>query len=88
MAKAVLCPVCNGSGQYEYSSYSNGTSAIKTISQPCHGCNGKGWVEVAEEPQPYYIDPIYPYTWWSNYNGGVFYTFTVSGDTDEVSKEE
>lgn len=38
--RAVRCPVCNGSGKY------NG--------ETCHGCGGKGWVEVHGN---------YPYPW-------------------------
>ena len=48
--KAVLCPVCNGAG--------------KVKEETCHGCGGKGWVEVRGEggsspfPQkPYYPEP-------------------------------
>ena len=34
MSKADLCPVCEGSGEY--------------IGEKCHGCQGKGWVNVPE----------------------------------------
>jgi len=37
MAHAEKCPLCKGAG----------TVKEKT----CHGCNGKGWVTVAEEPE-------------------------------------
>jgi len=46
--KAVICPVCNGKG----------TICDHEIGMPlylhptcptCHGCNGKGWVEVQDE---------------------------------------
>jgi len=40
--KAVLCPVCNGSGTYHY-------PLSQVTNQICHGCEGKGWVEVGEE---------------------------------------
>lgn len=62
MAKAVLCPVCSGSGKYE--------------SNVCHGCGGKGWVEVSDEhgyliypyPYPYpYPYLVYPEPWYSSY---------------------
>ena len=33
--KAQLCPVCHGSGKY--------------TGDKCHGCNGKGWVQVPED---------------------------------------
>jgi hypothetical protein len=41
MSKAIICPVCEGSGI---------TQAIGIAqSTPCHGCGGRGWVEVSEE---------------------------------------
>ena len=36
MSRAVSCPVCLTKGKYE--------------DKVCHGCNGKGWVEVRDEP--------------------------------------
>jgi len=40
---AVKCPVCNGEGKIrEY--YKDST--IPYQDRNCHGCNGKGWVEV------------------------------------------
>ena len=51
MAKAVICPVCGGTGKYK-KAFS--TEEEKT----CHGCNSKGWVEVADD---YYWYPSYPY---------------------------
>lgn len=33
--RAQGCPVCNKSGKYE--------------GKTCHGCNGKGWVQVPED---------------------------------------
>jgi hypothetical protein len=46
--KAVICPVCNGTGKYFTDKW-----------DACHGCNGKGWVEVHEEQSIY---PYYPWT--------------------------
>ena len=34
MAHAQTCPICGGSGK---------------LPDVCHGCGGKGWVEVADE---------------------------------------
>ena len=34
MAKAQLCPVCQGEGKYK--------------GKKCHGCDGRGWVQVRE----------------------------------------
>ena len=51
--QAVRCPVCNGSGKYE--------------DKPCHGCNGKGWVEVHDSHYPYPWKPWpspHPWTPW------------------------
>jgi len=51
--KAVLCPVCNGTGKYKERDYHV---------QDCHGCEGFGWVEVEEYPYdyiPYYPPTIY-----------------------------
>lgn len=56
---AVICPVCNGKGQFNSDSIGTGVN-LKT----CHGCGGKGWVAVSEDipyfaggiPQPF-IDP-------------------------------
>lgn len=40
---ADICPVCGGSGRYkEYIGYSNCTYSERQ----CHGCGGKGWVEL------------------------------------------
>ena len=51
MSEAVLCPVCVGSGFTPTPGY---TSCTKQ----CHGCNGKGWVEVGGDaewwPSPEY----------------------------------
>ena len=49
--KAVLCPVCNGTG--------------KVKKKTCYGCDGKGWVEVKEDfprPRPY-PDDWNPWKW-------------------------
>jgi len=43
--KAVLCPVCSGSGRV-YGFYG---STFSWPDETCYGCNGKGWVEVSEE---------------------------------------
>lgn len=44
--KAVKCPVCDGSGR---------TSKMfdsSTNTKECHGCNGKGWVEIGSDAEP------------------------------------
>lgn len=65
MSKAVTCPVCNGTGKITKTTVG---VAGGTFEVDCHGCGGKGWVEVAEgiyPMYPYYINPAYP-----SYHGG------------------
>jgi len=47
MSKAVLCPVCGGTGKVTPQTdwKSNAIPQPKT----CHGCSGKGWVEVGKQ---------------------------------------
>jgi len=43
------CPICYGRGRLPI--YDGSTQPIVlrfATKQPCHGCGGKGWVEVAE----------------------------------------
>mgnify|MGYP001581684880 CR=1 FL=1 len=53
MAKAVLCPVCKGFGKVVANRDPNSSAADERTNY-CHGCGGKGWVEVdrlsAEQP--------------------------------------
>ena len=46
MAHAEKCPVCNGEGKLP----SDGSSTSSAIKTTCHGCKGKGWVEIADAP--------------------------------------
>ena len=46
MSKAVMCPVCQGSGKY-YIHPPPGSPITEGSYLPCHGCGGKGWVEVS-----------------------------------------
>jgi hypothetical protein len=39
MAHAETCPVCHGTGKY--------------LGNTCHGCHGKGWIEVNGERHIY-----------------------------------
>ncbi len=50
MSNAVKCPVCEGKGVIpkDCGCKENGTDWTK----PCHGCLGKGWVEIVCEPSP------------------------------------
>ena len=68
--KAVICPICNGTGKI---TKTTAGTAGGTFAVDCHGCGGRGWVEVADDPEPYipcyppynpyptYIPPVYPY---------------------------
>ena len=57
MTHAERCPVCNGSGKYVESTYFTITAPIE---KTCHGCLGKGWVEVRDDYQYHWNTyPIY-----------------------------
>jgi len=43
MAHAEKCPICYGSGK-AHTDYK-----VEIVGEPCHGCGGRGWVEVADE---------------------------------------
>ena len=45
MAKAIKCPVCEGKGKIPDPLTMSATATIEVV---CHGCGGKGWVEVSE----------------------------------------
>ena len=58
MAQAVTCPVCEGTGRVQPTDGSTEPKALKHAwSEPCHGCAGKGWVEVGNDA------PFYPVTY-------------------------
>ena len=47
MNHAEKCPVCEGQGYtFEVVILPDGSGAANN-KKPCHGCNGKGWVEVS-----------------------------------------
>lgn len=58
MKHAEKCPVCDGSGKYEPN-----VTAVP-CPQQCHGCGGRGWVEVGNNfdslPQPIYHEEPWP----------------------------
>lgn len=73
MAKAIKCPICNGAGKLK--DPRKNMDATYAPEETCHGCIGKGWVEVADDlgfipPYPgtpnlpyysfYYPSPQYP----------------------------
>jgi len=55
--KAVICPICWGSGKYVRPEHGYTDSSPKE--EICHGCGGKGWVTVPEDNFNYstYIVP-------------------------------
>ena len=62
--KAVICPVCSGAG--EVKDYTIDSTTSTTVHMKlCHGCNGKGWVEVNDSglapADPYPCCPNFPY---------------------------
>jgi len=52
MRHAELCPVCSGSGKYK--------------KKKCHGCGGKGWIEVGRDMD--FSIPPYPRPWPNPYD--------------------
>lgn len=64
MSQAVTCPVCYGTGIYKSPS-SEGTAVW--VAKTCHGCDGRGWVEVGKDnpwPDPVPSVPYWP--WYPN----------------------
>lgn len=55
--KAVQCPVCNGTGLKAVIPVMEKCETV-----PCHGCNGKGWVEVGGEITPQPFNPFWPWS--------------------------
>ena len=57
MSHSEICPVCNGTGIFRVIRYEQlGTpypfigGPIKYYNEnPCHGCNGKGWITVEDK---------------------------------------
>ena len=60
--KAEKCPVCGGSGKYVHHEEPGHTTTGGSIPQPCHGCGGKGWVEVGDGTPSITIYPYPPPT--------------------------
>ena len=48
MAKAVICTVCQGNGRI-WVPDSGQSTAIDAHWVTCHGCGGKGWIEVSDK---------------------------------------
>ena len=62
MANAEICLICKGTGVCE--NHGGNDDAFPT--QKCHGCDGKGWVEVGGELYAPFMPmlPCYPYPGW------------------------
>lgn len=43
-----ICPVCHGSGKYKQYDNMNYVSGISYKEVTCHGCKGKGWIELVK----------------------------------------
>lgn len=76
--KAVICPVCNGSGKYRATD-----SGGAWVESTCHGCCGKGWVEVNESAQTVITYPAYP-TY--PFPGTIWPVITCGGTSTTVTK--
>ena len=53
MSHSEKCPVCNGTGKIvRWDGWGMGDAAsVKARMQHCHGCGGRGWVQVEDEPR-------------------------------------
>ena len=66
MAHAEKCPVCSGTGKIRC----DPNTAYLGPKKICHGCNGKGWVEIEHDNPP--VVPWERHTfpmlaWWTRY---------------------
>jgi hypothetical protein len=72
MTHSEICPVCGGKGTVPMNNPS-GWTPVTTSGEPpqktCHGCSGRGWVEVND--MPYYLPQpdYYPPYVTIHYNG-------------------
>lgn len=73
--KAVKCPFCEGSGKV------SPTLPIGTEMVPCHGCGGRGWVEVGES---YPLCPTYPWPLFHPFYSTIH--FTCNADAGEKTE--
>lgn len=44
---AEICPICKGTGKI-----TTGRDSTTPIEKTCHGCNGKGWIEIHDRYNP------------------------------------
>lgn len=57
MTHSERCPICLGSGKLLYQNYFNESSCSNTSEHTCHGCTGKGWIEVNDSYPVFSIIP-------------------------------
>jgi len=69
MKQVVICPICHGNGKIrtiDECMIADDAPVIKGEGKTiCHGCSGKGWIEIGKDdypPYPYvpYYPPYYP----------------------------
>jgi len=75
MKQVVICPICHGNGKVRKIDDIMIADAAPSIKEErretCHGCGGKGWIEIGKDDYPnypyipYYPTPYYP-TWLPN----------------------
>jgi hypothetical protein len=81
---AERCPVCYGSGKY--TPINDGYSTAVPQPVTCHGCGGKGWVEVGDyvcyEPfimPPPNITQIWPWPYWQETGSTIVQNIEIQG---------
>ena len=99
MSHAELCPVCKGVGKV--ASVPDRETTAACTAEICHGCNGKGWVEVSDKagspviqapPRQlyyspwWYYSPVYPYWYYSPVYP--YWTWYYRTDSNEAKKEK
>ena len=84
---AELCPVCEGKGVVTLLIYpEEGNKATDKVptERTCHGCNGKGWVDIGGGwTVPYW--PVCPIDRWYPVWPGIHYYWTGDTKTDDKS---
>ena len=87
--KAVTCPVCSGSGKYKRTVTGTMSGMTQELVDKCHGCDGKGWVEVKDgDSHPVIVYPYQPWPWqpWPPVIYEPYVTWTLSSGTSGPPK--
>jgi hypothetical protein len=70
MSHAEICPICHGTGKLSAKVEEWVTTGGNVGYKTCHGCGGKGWIEVADSYAPIYPYPNFPssdpYPWYTH----------------------